>query len=151
MTGPQADDAIGRRRFLGYVLAAPTLVTAAGLDLTPPASSPRAATGVDLLDLNDLMTAAALPTSGLIAEELSVPVERVRVTLADARPELLFNQLTGGSNTTFATYTPIRVAAAVARLRLMAAAAAELGAPVTDLTLRAGTITDRSGRRVGIG
>ncbi|MEV5502664.1 molybdopterin cofactor-binding domain-containing protein [Nonomuraea fuscirosea] len=182
MTGPHADDAIGRRRFLGYVLAAPTLVTAAGLDLTPPASSPRAATGVDLLDLNDLMTAAALPTSGLIAvevnrdgtvsfalpraevgqgittstamliaEELSVPVERVRVTLADARPELLFNQLTGGSNTTFATYTPIRVAAAVARLRLMAAAAAELGAPVTDLTLRAGTITDRSGRHVGIG
>ncbi|MEV5897488.1 molybdopterin cofactor-binding domain-containing protein [Nonomuraea fuscirosea] len=184
MTGPHADDAIGRRRFLGYVLAAPTLVTAAALD--PVSPRPAAALGPaqlpDLLDLNDLMTAAALPTSGLIAvevnrdgtvsfalpraevgqgittstamliaEELSVPVERVRVTLADARPELVFNQLTGGSNTTFATYTPIRVAAAVARLRLMAAAAAELGAPVTDLTLRAGTITDRSGRHVGIG
>ncbi|MEU8354399.1 molybdopterin cofactor-binding domain-containing protein [Nonomuraea sp. NPDC048882] len=184
MTGPHADDGIGRRRFLGYVLAAPTLVTAAGLDLAP-ASGPDSAASVqltDLLDLNDLMTAAALPTSGLIsvevngdgtvsfalpraevgqgittstamliAEELSVPVERVRVTLADARPELVFNQLTGGSNTTFATYTPIRVAAAVARLRLLAAAAAELGSPVTDLTLRAGTITDRSGNRVGIG
>ena len=64
----------------------------------------------------------------LIAEELAVPLDRVRVTLADARPELLFNQLTGGSNTTIATYTPIRVAAAIARRRLLEAAAAELGA-----------------------
>lgn len=50
----------------------------------------------------------------LIAEELDLPLDRVRVTLADARPELLFNQLTGGSNTTISTFTPIRVAAAVA-------------------------------------
>ena len=48
----------------------------------------------------------------LIAEELDLPVEKVQVTLAPARPELVFNQLTGGSNTTISTYTPIRVAAA---------------------------------------
>ncbi|NUO96615.1 MAG: xanthine dehydrogenase family protein molybdopterin-binding subunit [Nonomuraea sp.] len=190
MTGPSGaglDEAVGRRRFLGYVLAAPTLVAAA--ELVPAAPSPTAAGSslpspdlTELLDLNDLMTAAALPTSGLIsvevrpdgtvsfalpraevgqgittstamliAEELAVPLDRVRVTLADARPELLFNQLTGGSNTTIATYTPIRVAAAVARLRLLTAAAAELGSPVADLTLKAGVITDRSGRGVGIG
>ena len=35
-----------------------------------------------------------------IAEELDLPLDRIRVTLADARPELVFNQLTGGSNTT---------------------------------------------------
>ncbi|MBW6436886.1 molybdopterin-dependent oxidoreductase [Actinoplanes hulinensis] len=160
-----------RRRFLGYVLAAPVLVAAA---------SPGEAQAAELLDLNDIMTAAALPTSGLIsveinadgtvsfalpraevgqgittstamliAEELAVPLHRVKVTLADARPELLFNQMTGGSNTTIATYTPIRVAAAVARQRLLAAAATEFGS--TDLRLADGVISTRDGRRIGIG
>nr|SBO96386.1 Isoquinoline 1-oxidoreductase beta subunit [Nonomuraea gerenzanensis] len=184
---------IGRRRFLGYVVAAPTLVAAA--ELTPPSPPGEAGEAAlpspeltelteltELIDLNDVMTAAALPTSGLIsveigrdgtvsfalpraevgqgittssamliAEELAVPLDRVRVTLADARPELLFNQLTGASNTTISTYVPIRVAAAVARLRLLEAAAAELGAPIGDLSLDAGVISDRSGRSVGIG
>jgi isoquinoline 1-oxidoreductase beta subunit len=196
---PQAGPpALGRRRFLGWVLAAPTLVAAAELAPAPAAraagtaETARAAgaSGVeipsleitDLLDLNDAMTIAALPTSGLItvevhtdgtvsfalpraevgqgittstamliAEELDVPVDRVRVTLADARPELLFNQLTGGSNTTISTYTPVRVAAAVARLRLLRAAAAEFGASVDDLSLRAGVVTGPAGRRIGIG
>ncbi|MER5622645.1 molybdopterin cofactor-binding domain-containing protein [Streptosporangium sp. NPDC002544] len=181
--GGGPDEGIGRRRFLGYVVAAPTLVVATELNLTPTSDvrlpSPEL---TKLLDLNDMMTAAALPTSGLIsvevnrdgtvsfalpraevgqgittstamliAEEMAVPLERVRVTLADARPELVFNQLTGGSNTTIATYTPIRVAAAIARLRLLAAAATELGLSVTDLTMKAGVITDRSGRSVDIG
>ncbi|MEU4563566.1 molybdopterin cofactor-binding domain-containing protein [Actinoplanes sp. NPDC023936] len=163
-----------RRSFLGFVLAGPVLVTAAptraDADIT------------EILDLNDIMTAAALPTSGLIsvevnpdgtvsfalpraevgqgittstamliAEELSVPVHRVRVTLADARPELLFNQLTGASNTTIATYTPIRVAAAVARQRLLRAAASLLNSPEAGLRLDAGVITDEKGRRVDIG
>ncbi|MEU8353148.1 molybdopterin cofactor-binding domain-containing protein, partial [Streptomyces sp. NPDC048845] len=136
----------------------------------------------ELTDLNDVMTAAALPTSKLItvevdedgtvsfalpraevgqgittstamliAEEMDVPLDRVRVTLADARPELMFNQLTGASNTTISTYTPVRVAAAVARGRLLEAAAAQLGTAVTDLTLKAGVITDAVGRSIGIG
>ncbi|GAB3488280.1 molybdopterin cofactor-binding domain-containing protein [Amycolatopsis cihanbeyliensis] len=177
-------ESLGRRRFLGYVLAAPTLVAAAELGSAPAADAQLPSPELtDLLDLNDMMTAAALPTSGLItvevdtdgtvsfalpraevgqgittstamliAEELGVPVDRVRVTLADARPELVFNQLTGGSNTTIATYIPIRVAAAIARRRLLAAAATELGASATDdLTLRGGVITDRSGGVVDIG
>ncbi|MGB3442355.1 MAG: molybdopterin cofactor-binding domain-containing protein [Actinophytocola sp.] len=180
------DETFGRRRFLGYVLAAPTLVTAAEVGLAETtaaaAAQPRLPSPdiTDVVDLNDLMTLAALPTSGLIAvevgqdgtvsfalpraevgqgittstamliaEELSVPLTRVRVTLADARPELLFNQLTGGSNTTISTYTPIRVAAAIARRRLLDAAAAELGS--TDLTMKNGVITNRSGDRVEIG
>ncbi|MGW0916988.1 molybdopterin cofactor-binding domain-containing protein, partial [Streptomyces sp. NPDC002784] len=76
---------------------------------------------------------------------------RVRVTLADARPELLFNQLTGASNTTVSTYTPVRVAAAVARERLLLAAAGELDADVTALTMRDETVTAPSGRSIGIG
>jgi isoquinoline 1-oxidoreductase beta subunit len=177
-------ETFGRRRFLGYVLAAPTLVTAAEIGLAEAAHAGTADLPspeiTEIIDLTDLMTVAALPTSGLIAvevgtdgmvsfalpraevgqgittstamliaEELAVPVDRVRVTLADARPELLFNQLTGGSNTTHATYTPIRVAAAIAKRRLLAAAAAELGS--TDLTLSAGVITDRSGNSIDIG
>ncbi|MFC4068574.1 molybdopterin cofactor-binding domain-containing protein [Actinoplanes subglobosus] len=154
---------VRRRTLLGFVLAAPVLVAAAD-----PAAS---ADITSLLDLNDIMTAAALPTSGLIsveintdgtvsfalpraevgqgittstamliAEELGVPVRKVRVGLADARPELLFNQLTGASNTTVATFTPIRVAAAVARRRLLDAAAARLGVPAGDLTIRDGMV-----------
>ncbi|MFD5699517.1 molybdopterin cofactor-binding domain-containing protein [Streptomyces lasiicapitis] len=176
---------LGRRRFLGYVLAAPTLVTAAEIGPAAPTAEAAEIPSVEiteLVDLNDVMTLAALPTSNLItievhkdgtvsfalpraevgqgittstamliAEELDVPLDRVRVTLADARPELLFNQLTGASNTTISTYTPIRVAAAVARGRLLRAAAIALDAAITDLTLKAGVITDLVGGSIGIG
>ncbi|WP_078869516.1 molybdopterin cofactor-binding domain-containing protein [Streptomyces sp. NRRL B-1347] len=178
--GPGADGpaGVGRRRFLGYVLAAPTLVAAAELGTAPPAGAEIS----ELVDLNDLMTTAALPTSHLItvevhedgtvsfalpraevgqgittstamliAEELGVALEQVRITLADARPELVFNQLTGASNTTISTYTPIRVAAAVARERLLRAAAAELGSKAFELTLTAGAVTGPAGTSVGIG
>lgn len=87
----------------------------------------------------------------LIAEELDLPLDRIRVTLADARPELLFNQLTGGSNTTISTYTPIRVAAAIARGRLLEAAALELGEVIGTLTAKAGIITSAAGRSVTYG
>ncbi|MCX2181198.1 molybdopterin-dependent oxidoreductase [Streptomyces sp. SKN60] len=193
---PGPDDApppragLGRRRFLGYVLAAPTLTVAAriGADALAPtpaaAAVPGAAPAVipslpgpaEILDLNDLLTAAALPTANLItirldpdgtahfalpraevgqgittstamiiAEELDLPLDRIKVTLADARPELLFNQLTGGSNTTVSTFTPVRVAAAVARGRLLRAAALELGEAVSTLTAKAGVITSAAG------
>ncbi|MBK1787402.1 molybdopterin cofactor-binding domain-containing protein [Prauserella cavernicola] len=172
---------LGRRRFLGYVLAAPTLVAVAGPGPTAAAQLPSPEI-TEILDLNDLMTVAALPTANLIAvevnpdgtvsfalpraevgqgittstamliaEEMDVPLERVRVTLAGARPELVFNQLTGGSNTTIATYTPVRVAAAIARRRLLDAAASRLGSPPRELTLTAGVVSDRRGGSVAIG
>lgn len=90
-------------------------------------------------------------TAMLIAEELDLPVDRVRVTLAPARPELLFNQLTGGSNTTISTYTPIRVAAAVARQALLDAAAIVLGDTVGGLVAKAGVITAPGGASVTYG
>ncbi|MGW0434519.1 molybdopterin cofactor-binding domain-containing protein [Micromonospora sp. NPDC003197] len=174
---------IPRHRILGYVLAAPILVTAAELAVTSTAAVPPPSSAVtELLGLNEIMTAAALPTSGLIsievsqdgtvsfalpraklgqgvassaarliAEELSVPQKRVHVTLADSRPELVINQLTGRSNTIVSTYSPIRVAAAVARQRLLEAASAAFDSPVAYLRLNAGVITDGSGRSLGIG
>ncbi|MEU0394592.1 molybdopterin cofactor-binding domain-containing protein [Streptomyces sp. NPDC006208] len=87
----------------------------------------------------------------LIAEELDLPLDKVRVTLADARPELLFNQLTGGSNTTISTFTPIRVAAAVARGRLLEAAALQLGEAIGTLTAKAGVITSATGQSLTYG
>lgn len=169
---------IGRRTFLGYVVAASTLTVAAplGETLLAPTEAAAAVPSVpgpaEIYDLNDMLTHAALPTANLItirldtdgtasfalpraevgqgittssamliAEELDLPLEKIRVTLADARPELLFNQLTGGSNTTISTYTPIRVAAAVARGRLLRAAALELGEALDTLTAKAGVIT----------
>ena len=49
----------------------------------------------------------------LIVTELDLPLSKVRVTLADARPELLTGQLTGGSNTIRSVYEPVRQPAAM--------------------------------------
>jgi isoquinoline 1-oxidoreductase beta subunit len=173
---------VGRRKFLGYVVAAGTLTVAAGLGeaalvpTTAAAAIPSLPEPSEVYDLNDMLTDAALPTANLItiridpdgtanlalpraevgqgittssamliAEELDLPLDRVRVTLADARPELLFNQFTGASNTTISTYHPIRVAAAIARGRLLQAAAGVLGEAVPTLTIAAGVITASTG------
>ncbi|MGW7526005.1 molybdopterin cofactor-binding domain-containing protein [Streptomyces sp. NPDC054783] len=184
MDGVPGTAGMGRRRFLGYVLAASTLTVAAELGeavLAPDEAAavvPSVPGPAEIYDLNDMLTDAALPTANLItiridsdgtasfalpraevgqgittssamliAEELDLPLERIRVTLADARPELLFNQLTGGSNTTISTFTPIRVAAAVARGRLLRAAALELGEALDTLTAKAGVVTSSSSGR----
>jgi isoquinoline 1-oxidoreductase beta subunit len=178
----------GRRRFLGYLLAAPTLVAAAQIGEVAVGSRPAGAAipsapePSDLYDLNDLLTAAATPTANLIAvqlnrdgtasfalprcesgqgiststamliaEELDLPLDKVLVTLADARPELLFNQFTAGSNTTISTYTPVRVAAAIARQRLLEAAAIELGDTVANLKASAGEVISSTGQSVSYG
>ena len=155
-----ADHDLSRRRFLGYVIAAPTLVAAARwADATtsaPPAPVPSPPEPADDYDLNDMLTDATRPTANLItvtinadgtasfdlprcesgqgvttstamliAEELELPVSKVHIRLADARPELQWNQFTAGSNTTISTFTPVRVAAAVAKGQLLQAAADE--------------------------
>lgn len=84
-------------------------------------------------------------TAMIIAEELDLPVEKVHVTLAPARPELIFNQITGGSNTIHAMYTPIRVAAAIAKGALLEAASHLLGYTVDRLTSYQGLITAPDG------
>ena len=87
----------------------------------------------------------------LIAEELDLPLERVVVTCADARPELLLNQMTAGSSTLRAFYDPVRVLAATARARMLAAAAAQWGLPASVLTTSGGTVTADDGRAAGFG
>lgn len=174
----------GRRRFLGYLLAAPTLAVAARLgESTPAAADAAAASPVpevgEVYDLSDLLLDVTRPTANLItvvlnedgtvsfnmpraesgqgvttmaamliAEEMDVPVEDVTVELADARPELLFNQMTQGSSTAITIYTPIRVAASLVRGRLLEAAAAKLGDEVTNLRTRAGRVLTKTGSSI---
>ena len=172
---------ITRRRMMGYLIAAPTLVAAARWAEPAEAAIPTIQAS-DAFDLSDLLNLAAAATANLvsvrvnsdgtasfdlhraevgqgittatamiIADEMDIPIDRVKITLADARPELLFNQLTGGSNSMHSIFTPVRAAAATARGQLMQAAAAELGASVSDLTARAGVISARDGRSATYG
>ena len=76
-------------------------------------------------------------TAMIIADEMDIPIDRVKIRLADARPELLFNQLTGGSNSMHSIFGPVRTAAATARGRLVQAAAAQFGVSALDLIARA--------------
>ncbi|MHA3704511.1 molybdopterin cofactor-binding domain-containing protein [Jatrophihabitans sp. YIM 134969] len=91
----------------------------------------------------------ATSTAMLIAEELDLPVSKVRITLADARPELVMNQLTGGSNTTRSTYVAVRTAAAGARQRLLQLAAAKWGVDISLLGTANGTVTGPNGLSIG--
>ncbi|HWC83156.1 MAG TPA: molybdopterin cofactor-binding domain-containing protein [Pseudonocardiaceae bacterium] len=178
---------LGRRRFLGYLLAAPTL--AVGVQWASAENAPQAHASIpsvpqpeDLFDLGDLQNLAAAPTSGLIAvqvnpdgsasfaahrtevgqgmttamammiaEELDLPLAKVHMTLADARPELVMNQLTGGSNSMRSTYLPVRTAAAIARQQLVLAAATQWGVSPSTLQTANGVVTGAGGRAADYG
>jgi isoquinoline 1-oxidoreductase beta subunit len=87
----------------------------------------------------------------VIADELDLPINKVHVTLADAKPELVMNQLTGGSNTMHALYEPVRTAAASARDQMVRVAAADLGVAEDDLVTRDGAVVAADGRSVSYG
>src|SRR4051794_37177284 len=180
----RAPRAFTRRRMVGYLIAAPTLVTAARWGLLPEPAKGALPTlqPTDAVDLTDILTDAALPTMALlkvtvnpdgtasfdlpraevgqgittavamtIADEMELPVERVHVTLADARPELVWNQLTGASNSMHALYQPVRTAAAIARGQLALTAARELGVSESDLKLSNGVFSAPDGRQRSFG
>jgi isoquinoline 1-oxidoreductase subunit beta len=173
---------VSRRRFLGYLLAAPTLMAGAQFLVEEADAAVPTVQPVDNYDLSDLLTDAARPTSNLItvvahddgtvsfelprsengqgittaiamviADEMDVPLEKVKVTLADARPELVWNQLTGGSNTLHAMYTPVRIAAAIAREQMLATAARVLDAQRFELTVRDGVVRALNGKTATYG
>jgi isoquinoline 1-oxidoreductase subunit beta len=180
-SGP-ADHAVSRRRFIGYLIAAPTVLAAAELGTGTAYGAIPTTQPVDLLDLSDVLTDAALPTSALItvvvnpdgtvsfalpraevgqgittavamtiADEMDLPLDKVKVTLADARPELVFNQFTGGSNSMHSIYTPVRVAAALAKGQLLQAAADLLGGLPSDFGILDGVIKGPGGQTLGLG
>ncbi|MGH3874065.1 MAG: molybdopterin cofactor-binding domain-containing protein [Pseudonocardiaceae bacterium] len=177
---------LGRRRFLTYLVAAPTLTIAArwGLAESGPAqaSTLPSPTLTDFYDLGDALKAATDPTSDLlrlevkennhivlelpraevgqglttamamlVAEEMGARLSDVDVVLSDARPELLFNQITGGSTSTRTLFTPVRLAAAGARLRLLRVYAEEVGYRADKLEVRDGVVVAPDGRSASFG
>jgi isoquinoline 1-oxidoreductase beta subunit len=177
-----APGGVSRRRFVGYLVAAPTVMAGAQLLAEPAAAAIPTIQPVDHYDLTDALTGAAAPTSGLvtvtvnkdgtvsfalpraevgqgittavamaIADEMDVALDKVEITLADARPELVWNQFTAGSNTMHSIYTPVRVAAAIARGQLLQAASELLNEAPQSMTVRGGVITASGGRSVTFG
>jgi CO/xanthine dehydrogenase Mo-binding subunit len=83
----------------------------------------------------------------LVANELDVPVERVRVVLGDT-DEVPFDFGTFGSNSIAQEAPALRRAAAFARRTLIDRAAARLGLPAKRLDTKDGTVGDGDGKRV---
>ena len=119
----------------------PLLTVTVNPDGTASFALPRAEVG------QGITTATAMT----IADEMDLPIDKVIVTLADARPELVWNQLTGGSNSMHALYEPIRMAAAVARAQLTLTASKELGVDRSSLSLKDGVFRTPGGRTVAVG
>ncbi|HET9720837.1 MAG TPA: molybdopterin cofactor-binding domain-containing protein [Solirubrobacteraceae bacterium] len=182
---PAVPKGISRRRFIGYLIAGPTLIAAVPQFIAPDKAS---AAGlpthqpVDDYDLSDMLNEAAAPTSGLIsvvvnkdgtvsfalpraevgqgittavamtiADEIGIPLDKVEITLADARPELNMNQFTGGSNTMHSIFYPVRAAAAIAKGQLLAAAANILQEPGDNLAIVGDQVTATNGKSISIG
>ncbi len=82
----------------------------------------------------------------MVAEELHVALSQVDVVLSDARPELVFNQLTGGSTNVRVFDAALPVMAAALRLRLIAAAAQLWGLSSSSLSARGGVVFSGDGR-----
>jgi len=87
----------------------------------------------------------------LVADEMDVPLSKVEVPLSDARPELLMNQLTGGSTAVRSMYEPIRDAAAAARTSLVAAAAQKYGLDPASLRTADGAVVASNGTTYSYG
>lgn len=94
-----------------------------------------------------ITTAAAM----IVAEELDARLEDVDVPLSRARPELLFNQLTGSSNSVRSLWDPLRAIAALARSRLITAAALQWGVSASGLRTRDGQVVAPDGRSASFG
>lgn len=187
-----AEDGLDRRRFLTYLVAAPTLAVAVRYGLAPTSAAAQVplptlpslpTEPAPFFDLGDFLILAGKPYEGqlivlvadedggvscalpreevgqgittavamLLADELALPLELVRVGVADARPELFTNQLTGGSNTIRSVYEPVKAAAAEFRSRMGQTAAARWGIPVAGIVVREGAVVAPDGRRATFG
>jgi isoquinoline 1-oxidoreductase subunit beta len=95
----------------------------------------------------------ALPM--LLAEELGVRMNRVKVEAAPADAaytnNLLGGQITGGSTSVRDAWTKLRTAGAQARRMLVTAAAKEWGIPISGIRVQDGVITSPRGKKLTFG
>ena len=82
----------------------------------------------------------------LVAEELGLAANQVDVSLSDARPELVFNQLTGGSANTRVFDVALPLMAATLKARLIGAAAQRWGLGSASLSASGGVVLAGDGR-----
>jgi isoquinoline 1-oxidoreductase beta subunit len=87
----------------------------------------------------------------LLAEELDLPLSMVDVPAADAQPELVFNQISGGSAGVRTFDQAMPLLAAALRFRLLSAAAAQWSVPVASLRVEGGVVIASDGRSAGYG
>lgn len=151
------------------------VVSLAGGGLTIYAAIPRLLTGADAPITSDgtLNAFVSISTDGtttivsknpeigqgiktmlpmIIAEELDVDWDSVRVTQADANPALYGEQFAGGSLATHINWLPMRQVGAAARSMLLAAAAQHWDVDVATLLTRAGRVLHPlSSRSIGYG
>ena len=159
----------------GLNLAMPSKADAAPLPLTPPDTVDYYDVGDSLvqtalptmplvkltvgtdgrvtLDLPRLESGQGIATAVgmMVAEEMDVLLAQVDVTAADARPELVFNQISGGSSAVRAFAAAMPLIAATARARLVAAASIRLGVSPAALTVTAGVVSTSDGRSIPYG
>ncbi|MCP3097941.1 molybdopterin-dependent oxidoreductase [Myxococcus sp. K15C18031901] len=166
---PESPGEWGRRRFLTWVVAAPTLMVAARLGLAPAdAEAAQAPTEASQTPLSlyiaiqeDGRVIATLPRTEmgqgittavamLVAEELDLPLDAVDVRSAGADSRWLV-QLTGLSSTMRLLAGPLRAAAADARARLVTAAAFRWRVLALSLTTAQGEVRAPDGRRASYG
>ena len=87
----------------------------------------------------------------VVAEELDARLVDVDMQIQEARPENLFNQLTGGSASCSALYQPTREVCATLRARLVTAAAQRWGVPASTLTTNDTMVIAPDGRTATYG
>ncbi len=87
----------------------------------------------------------------VIADELDMSMDDVEVYLSDANPELVFNQLTGGSTSHFSLWQPVMMMAATARTAMASSAAEKWGVPVSSVKTRDGAVFGPDGQRASYG
>lgn len=109
--------------------------------------------GKATLELPRLESGQGIATSCgmMVAEELDIPLSSVIVTASDARPELVFNQITGGSSAVRCFAAAMPLIASSARARLLNAAAIRLGVSSSGLTVNAGVVFSADGRSIPYG
>lgn len=83
----------------------------------------------------------------MIAEELAVPLERVRVELGET-DRVPWDMGTFGSMSTAVDGKSLRAAAAYARSLLIARASARMGVPESELAARGGCVCTHDGRKI---
>lgn len=105
------------------------------------------------LDLPRLESGQGIATACgmMVAEEMDVPLSMVDVTSSDARPELVFNQISGGSSAVRCFDAALPLIAATARARLLAAASVQLGVAPGNLSVTAGVVYAADGRKLSYG